>query len=339
LTIVGDRVYASDLQQVQVLNAATGETLWAFPENQDRDNYRGTFYAAPAVDGSHVVVASQLPATGFLGRARNVVWGVNADTGDELWDFEGAEGQYIEGGAIADGVFVVGNSDGGVYALDVRSGDLKWRFETGHRVWATPLIDGGKVYIGSMDRHLYALDLSDGNVHWDLEGGGAFASMPILLDGTLYVGAFDNRLYAVGADTGTEVWSFAGENWFWGSPAIHDDIIYSADVDGNVYAVEIATGEQIWQQALEEPMRAGPALTEDGSRLFASGQNGTLYALDTADGAVKWRAEGEGKGLATPVVSGSTVYQTLIQGPQRIRALHVDNGFEVWIHPPETEEE
>lgn len=339
LTIVEDKLYAADLQQVLAFSTADGEVLWAFPENTEKENHRGAFYAAPAVGERYVIVASQVPPSGFLSASSNVVWGVEAGTGDESWRFDDAEGQYIEGGAIGNGVFVIGNSDGNVYALDLESGDLRWTFETGHRVWATPLIVGDTVYVGSMDRHLYALDLSEGAVRWAFEAEGAFAGTPALRDGTLYVGAFDDRLYAVNATTGAEVWRFVGENWFWGSPAVYGDTVYVVDVDGNVYAVNADVGGQIWRRALGEPVRAGPALTEDGSRLFISGQNGTLYALDTADGARKWSVEGEGQGLATPAVSGSAVYQTLIQGPQRIRAMHVDNGYEIWVYPHKVEEE
>ena len=337
LTIVGERLYAADLEQVVALNVADDELLWAFPDDP-KEERRGTFHVTPAVSEGYVIVASQVPGSGFLSQPSNVVWALDADTGSKLWRFDGAAGQYIEGGAISDGVFVIGNSDGHVYALDVESGVLKWAFETGHRVWATPLIVSDIVYIGSMDRHLYALDLSKGEVRWDFNAVGAFASTPALRDDTLYIGAFDDRLYAVDAHTGTERWHFPGENWFWGSPAVYSDTVYAADVNGNIYAVDAETGEQIWHQPLGAQVRAGPVLAEDGSMLFVGSQNGTLYALDVADGFVLWPREGEGQVLSTPVVDGSLVYEQLLHGPYRIRALHVDNGREMWTYPHVVEE-
>ena len=105
------------------------------------------------------------------------------------------------------------------------------------------------------------------------------------------------------------------------------------------FVADAATGEQIWHQGLNVPVRAGPALTEDGGKLFVGAHNGTLYALDTADGFVLWSIEGKGQVLSPPVVSGSTVYETLIYGPQRIRAFHVDTGREIWAYPPAIDEE
>jgi outer membrane protein assembly factor BamB len=337
LTVVGERLYAADLEQVRALNAADGEPLWAFPKDPKEDG-RGTFQVTPAVDEGVVIVASQMPATGFLSQPKNVVWALDRDTGGLLWHFDGAAGQYVEGGALSGDLFIIGNSDGNVYALDVESGNLRWVFETGHRVWATPLITSDIVYVGSMDRHLYALNASDGAVRWDLHATGAFASQPALRDDTLYIGAFDDWLYAVDAHTGIERRRFAGENWFWGGPMVHDDIVYAADVNGNIYAVDADSGEQVWHQPLDTPVRAGPAVAEDGSKLFVGSQDGMLYALDAADGFVLWSIESEGQVLSTPVVSGSVVYEALLYGPHRIRALHVDNGREIWAYPHAVEE-
>jgi outer membrane protein assembly factor BamB len=337
LTVVEDRLYAADLEQVQVLDAPEGNPVWAFPGNP-REDRRGSFYVAPAVEEGLVVVASQVPATGFLGRPSNVVWALDRDTGRPLWQFEDAAGQYVEAGALGGDLFVIGNSDGNVYALDTESGTLRWIFETGHRVWATPLIVSDTVYIGSMDRHLYALNLSDGQVRWDFHAEGAFAGTPAWRGDTLYIGAFDDRLYAVDAQTGAERWRFASENWFWGSPVVGGDTVYAADVNGNVYAVDAETGAQIWHQPLDAQVRGGPALAEDGSRLFVGSQGGTLYALDTADGFVVWSRASEGQMLSAPVVSGSVVYEALVFGSHRIKALHVDNGREIWAYPYVVEE-
>ncbi|MFQ6101444.1 MAG: PQQ-binding-like beta-propeller repeat protein [Anaerolineae bacterium] len=338
MAVVGERLYAADLDKVVVLNAADGELLWAFPEDP-REERRGAFYAAPAMDEERVIVASKIPGSGLFAQPRNVVWALDRDTGSLLWQFSGAAGQYVEGGAIGGGLFVVGNSDGNVYALDVESGVLRWAFETGHRVWATPLVVSDTVYIGSMDRHLYALTLSDGKIRWDFPAEGAFASAPALWDGTLYIGAFDDRLYAVDAHTGAEFWRFAGENWFWGSPVVYSDTVYAVDVNGNVYAVDAEAGVQIWHKGLDVPVRAGPVLSGDGSKLFVGTQNGILHALDTVDGSEVWSKESEGQMLSTPVVSGSVVYEALIYGPHRLRALHVDNGHEMWAYPHSVEEE
>jgi outer membrane protein assembly factor BamB len=203
-----------------------------------------------------------------------------------------------------------------------------------------------------MDHHLYALRLSDGEELWNFAADGAFASTPTLQDGVLYIGTFANRVYAIDADDGTEIWRFPaekpGDSWFWGSPAVDGDAVYAVDVKGTVYKLDAETGEEIWQSKLEPkknndkdaPVRGGPALTEDGSTLLISSQDGTLYALDAEDGSEMWAEEAEGKGYVTPVVDGDVVYQALIQGSYRIRAMEItDDGDELWVYPLPEESE
>lgn len=344
LTLQDSKIYAADLQQVQILGA-DGELIQSVPEKPE-DNTAGLIYGAPSVGEGYLIVAGQVAARGFLSQATYPVVKLDIETGKELWRFEGAQGQYIEGGAISNGVLVIGNSDKNVYALDIDTGSLKWQVETGHRVWATPLIEGDTVYIGSMDHHLYALGLSDGEEIWKFATDGAFASTPMLQNGILYIGNFANRVYAINADDGTEVWRFPaekpGENWFWGSTAVDGNAVYVVDVKGNVFKLDAETGGEIWNIKLapkernekDAPVRGGPALTEDGSTLLISSQNGTLYALDANDGSEIWSAASEGKGYVTPVIDGDTVYQALIQGTYRLRALEIsDDGDELWVYP------
>ncbi|MCP4535832.1 MAG: PQQ-binding-like beta-propeller repeat protein [Chloroflexi bacterium] len=341
LTVAGDTLYAASLEQVVALNAADGKLQWAFPDDPKEDN-RGLFYVTPAVDDNLVLVASQVPPQGFLGRASHVVWALDRETGLKHRGFEeftGAAGQYIEGGALSDGVFVIGNSDGNVYALDAETGALKWTFKTGHRVWGTPLIVSDTVYVGSMDRHLYALNLSNGRVRWDFHTQGAFASTPVLQDGTLYIGAFDNRFYAIDAETGTERWHFESDNWFWGGSVIDDGIVYASDVEGNVYALRAETGDQIWHAPLDTPVRAGVALGNDGSQLFVGTRDGDIYSLDTIDGYESWSPQrSEGQVLSRPIVDGAIVYESVLYESYRIRALYVETGREVWTWPQTVEE-
>lgn len=344
LTVVGDRLYAADVQQARAMDPTTGETLWTFPQNPE-ENSQGLFYATPAVsDAGQVFFASQLTTGGFISQRQSIVWALDAETGDEIWRFDGARGMYVEGGALGGDLFVIGNGDGNVYALDRESGELAWSFETGHRVWATPLIVSETVYVGSMDRTLYALDLNSGDVKWTFEREGAFGAEPVLSDGTLYVGAFNDTFYAVDAETGEERWRFQGNDWFWGSPAVDGDTVFAVDVKGRVYALDAENGDELWHKFLvtdeNNPVavRAGLGLSDDGSRLFVSAQTGALYALDTTDGFVAWSTPGEGRALSEPVVDGSLVYQSLILGPPSVRALQVEDGRVAWAFPIPEEE-
>jgi outer membrane protein assembly factor BamB len=348
--VVKDKeIYVSDLKNIKVLGT-NGEIIRSIPD--DTENDLGLIQVTPAIGDGYLIVATQTAAQGgFLGlfsRPTNVVVKLDIETGEELWRFDQAQGQFFESGTISGDTFVIGNSDYHIYALDIDTGTEKWSsYKTGHRVWATPLIAEDTIYIGSMDRHMYALNLDDGTVIWSQAYPGAFASTPVLKDDTLYIGTFANQVHAINAADGTEKWHFSGENWFWGSPAVDDDSIYIVDVKGNVYALDAETGQEKWPANVkldpmgndrDAPVRGGPALSNGGSTLLISSENGTLYALDTADGSEKWRASGEGKGYEKPIIDGDIVYETQIHGTFRVRALELENDGDdykaLWVYPP-----
>jgi outer membrane protein assembly factor BamB len=50
-----------------------------------------------------------------------------------------------------------GSTDGNVYCVDLKKGELLWRFSTEGQIISSPTVVNNTVYIGSTDHHLYAL--------------------------------------------------------------------------------------------------------------------------------------------------------------------------------------
>ncbi len=68
---------------------------------------------------------------------------------------------------IAEGIVLVCSIDAHcVFALDARSGNIKWTFTAGGRVDSAPSIYRGKALFGSSDGWVYCLRLSDGELVW-----------------------------------------------------------------------------------------------------------------------------------------------------------------------------
>jgi len=122
---------------------------------------------------------------------------------------------------------------GKFYALDAKSGALKWKFATGgerrfeakdctaaalhpdyrgplRRILSSPVVAGGAVFFGSGDGHLYALDAASGELRWKFKTGDVVHASPAYAAGTLYFGSWDSYFYAVDAVTGKEKWRFHG---------------------------------------------------------------------------------------------------------------------------------
>lgn len=81
-----------------------------------------------------------------------------------------------------------------------------------------------------------------------------------------------------------------------------------------------------WTAQLPGRFRASPVVV--GARCFAASEEGTVYALSTADGLVLWSFRTGGSIQATPAVDGASVYVGSTDGT--LYALRIDTGALLW---------
>ncbi len=341
MILSGDIIYAANVESVQAIDAQTGGVYWSFPPQVEKNV--GPFYATP-------VLASDVGPHGTLlvaGMKDQKVYALQLaadphDLPEVQWVFAEAAGQYVGSGVVAGDLFIIGNGDGNVYALNINDGQLVWSFTTGDRVWATPVVNGETVYVASLDHHIYALSLADGEEQWNVELGGAIASTPVLVGDSLWVGDFANTFYQVDATTGEIEWQQTFDDWLWATPSVQGTTIYFADVGGKVYALDTTTHTFIWDQPADvgAMIRARMAFNPDGSRLFVAGyETGKIYVVDTQTGAqLTWGTviDDPGELPADLVTDGTTLYVMPVISKTRIRALDMNTGKVLWAYPPAT---
>jgi outer membrane protein assembly factor BamB len=341
-------VYVADVENILALDADSGEVEWTFPEQPGGEG--GPFFTVTMLPGEALFVTSEeRGGGGFLAQfsqSRAILRALSLDPNEAagrrvLWPpFAEAGGAYISGGAVENGLLVIGNSDGNVYAFHVEGNmEPAWTFSTQGRVWAAPLILSDTVYIASLDHRLYALDLDTGRERWaaPFEAGGAIASAPLAMGDRLIVGSFDRKLYAIRQEDGSPVWEFEGANWFWGTPTTDGTTVYGVDVDGNVYALDAETGAHQWDEQVNDLVRLGPLLSQNGNILLVGGNSGTVYGLDSSDGVALWSKPGSGQ-LGTMVVEGDLVFVSRLYAEERVEAFYTENGRSYWTYSPESEQ-
>lgn len=147
------------------------------------------------------------------------------------WSFELATNRGVETTPIVvDGVMYVTSSWSLVYALDARTGALKWKYdpqvprETGFHACCDVVNRGvavwnGRVYVATLDGRLVALDAADGHVVWskvtvDQTKSYTITMAPRIIKGKVVVGnggsEYGVRGYvsAFDAATGKLIWRF-----------------------------------------------------------------------------------------------------------------------------------
>lgn len=341
MIVADETLYAANWDRVEAFNAESGKFLWSFPDETQKGDF-GPFYSTPFLDesfGEHglLLVAGfkdQLVYALELGESR-------AERPDLLWTFAGAAGQYVGSGVVADDLFIIGNGDGKVYAINLEDGLLAWSFAAKDRVWATPVEHDGVVYIASLDRYLYAVDLKSGTELWSYETSGAISATPVLVGDDLCVGNFNKELFLLDLETQEIIWEKDMQGWVWATPLLDESTLYVADVSGNIYALDAETGTMLWDEPtkVDDSLRGRPALNIEGDMLFVPGfESGSMYAMEAKDGSlrVEWGVvlSNPGRLPGDLVTDGQHVYAMPILIKERIYAYDVENGAVRWTSPP-----
>ena len=219
--------------------------------------------------------------------------------------------------AVSKGLAVtLGNRRGTdtVYAFDAAGGEVKWkhsypcpvgalRHEGGP--YATPTIDGDRVYTLGKAGRLLCLDVADGRVVWQKN---------------------------VARETGTKAPSYG----FAGSPLVSGKLLI-LNVGSAGAALDKATGRVVWKSDGEGTAgHASPRAVEiAGRRAVAILAESQLVGVNPADGRVLWRHElpsgSRAYKIADPVFLGQTVLITATYRNLCLLLRIADGGVrEVW---------
>ncbi len=215
-------------------------------------------------------------------------------------------------GSPAQGTFHGNAARTGVYASAGPSElhGVRWSFDTGGPIYASPVLAGDVVYIASGSGALFALDRATGAEKWKFTSRMPIASTPAIGGGRLYFVSSAGSLVALDLASGQPAWVFATEYerkfeakglhgygpsgqtmpdaWdvFTSSPAIAAGTVYFGSGDGNVYAVDAANGALRWKFPMRDVVHASPSIA-DGT-VYVGSWGGDFHAIDAASGEEKW---------------------------------------------------
>jgi eukaryotic-like serine/threonine-protein kinase len=197
--------------------------------------------------------------------------------------------------------------------------EVLWKFQTKDSIEGCAAIVGDTVYIGSADEHLYALDLASGQEKWrhklkaPIKASPAFkewpASIPDMIpkERLLYVGDIDGVFYCLKPETGQVVWQFATEGEIIASANFADDKVLIGSGDETLYCLRGRTGEVVWKFKVPGGPVYPSAAVVDG-RTFATGCDSTLHIISIADGKELASVELPAQVGASPAVVGNMFF-------------------------------
>ncbi|MGA2488855.1 MAG: PQQ-binding-like beta-propeller repeat protein [Anaerolineales bacterium] len=198
-----------------------------------------------------------------------------------------------------------------VYAVDLQTGAQVWRFPdkaSANPFDAAPVLTSdGQLIVGGFDKKLYSLNPQTGLSTWQFTGahdrwiGGA-----LVVNDMIYAPNADYNLYAINL-RGELQWTFEADQAIWGVPISDGTNIYFGTLGRKVYAVNAQTGKQVWVKKVDGAVLGSPVIGTDQT-LYVDSYGGTVYALSTANGVVRWSAAASSWIWSGPALDGTTLY-------------------------------
>jgi outer membrane protein assembly factor BamB len=199
--------------------------------------------------------------------------------------------------AVVDGLVLVASAfldkekvgDRALFALNARTGAIKWRVPLKINPWGGPAVLGKTVVVcGSTvpfdptrlkgaKGDVAAYDLDTGQEKWRKEiMTGGVLGCPALTADLVVVTATDGKVRAFGLADGERRWIYDAKTPFFAPVALAKDVAYAGDLKGTIHAIDLADGMAKWTLDLgTEPSAKSPGMIYGGpvlhrGRLFVA---------------------------------------------------------------------
>lgn len=206
-----DRLYA--------LSAEDGKPLWSYKSNQE-------LRSAPAF-GEGLLL---------LGEQGGVFSVIDPESGRRLTG--GGAGGAINTPAVSEGSVFFSSWDGSVQRVRIKGNIPQWKANVGDPVTTAPTMGEGKVFVGTGRGNIAALDAKSGNILWQFNTqGGEVMARPVVGEGLVFAGGGQGVLSILNAGTGKLLSTFTTGAGIAGTPAFEGGVLYLGSGNGSLYAI------------------------------------------------------------------------------------------------------
>jgi outer membrane protein assembly factor BamB len=226
----------------------TGQTVWvSSPQKRHYDTNLSPGVVA-TIDGTRMLV---------VGGSDGAFYGIKVATGQPVWRYEISKRAILTGAVMKGTTAIVTHSEenldtsemGMIAAFDATAkgelgkANVKWFLHGFQGGFASPVLDGDRLYEVDNGAVLAAFDTSSGKKLWEKVLGTIQKSSPVFADGKLYVGTENGRFYilrpsASGVEILDEDWlgSEANPEAITGSPAVSGGRVFVTSFEAT-YAI------------------------------------------------------------------------------------------------------
>ena len=249
--------------------------------------------ANPGVFHTMTVNGSSL----YIGTVNGTTHSFNRTTGALQWRYEAQDYSIYQAAFDGLGNVFTSNFDGGVYAIDQKSGAELWRFRIPEyfKVDTEPIASDGFVYFGGRNGVLYALSETTGKVQWSFEGA-PLDTTHVLGPSVQHFGRFSvddkniylnsantDTIYALDKKTGKEIWRFAKYGFVFQKPAIFPDSVSIENKSGVYYLLDKTSGSVLYSQKM-----LVTGIVRGNAYIYTIAPDHSVESVNTANGKSQW---------------------------------------------------
>lgn len=251
------------------------------------------------------------------------------------WRYNAAAGFGPYSPAAADSLLFVGNLQGEIHVIDLRSGAAVGIFDFGPAVFGTPVVDRDRLFVtlSNTEESLIAYNTLAGRIEWRI-ALGEIESSPLRVGDRLIVTTLRGNLIAVDAATGSVLWTFrsareSAPSFIRSSPASDGMRVVFGSDEGWIYAVNLTDGSLMWKAAVHGSVAGSPSILD--GRVYTGTLTGNFTALDISDGTILWQRNLGGMIYGSQAVDGRMVY--VATTARTVHALDALTGATIWSAP------
>ena len=226
-----------------------------------------------------------------------------------------------------------------LYALDAVTGELIWKYDTGHADDAVTVVDG-RLY--SASDSLFCFDALTGTRLWANGIADHTGSTPIVLQGSVFCGKnsvspHESGVYCLDALSGEIIWADTVLNYPSSCMALSDDILIiptptaGGVYDGILYAIDATSGEILWESTESECgyWDSSPVIVDEV--IYINEWYGRTMAFDLYSGDLIWEQVTNG-GTATIAYHDEKLFFGA-EGSGPYYCLDATDGSSIWSVP------
>ena len=210
-----------------------------------------------------------------------------------VWQFND-KSDIGSGVALAKNLVIASNSNGLIYALDLKTGKKKWSYATKGKTYSTPAVENNLAVVASTDDNIYCINANSGKLIWKFETQKPIVANPLIKNGIVYIGAADGHFRALDLKTGKLKWDYFGVKGFVVTkPLFYNNKIYFGSWGTEFYALNAETGALAWKwnngsaNRMFSPAACYPVATD--GKIFIVAPDRYMTVFDAETGKVIWR--------------------------------------------------